>query len=503
MMITKSDYVAYRICKKLAWLRKQHPELAQEDENARSRMETGEKVGALARGLFGDSVCVYTQDEQGRPDIRAMIDRTADEMRKATSVICEAAFLHDDCYCAVDLLRRESGGWAIYEVKSSTEAEQDRYSVDVAYQKYVLESCGVPVTGCYLVCINSQYVLQGELDLQGFFKITEFSEQMSDEYAAVPEEVKTAHAVLQQIDEPDEDLNVNCQNCAYWPYCSRHLPKPNVFDLYRMSMSEKLKRYRQHYISFEELLASGTIKNDKQRWQIDFAVSDRGTWIDQKGIQTFLDTLSYPLYFLDFETMQPAIPFCQGTRPYSQIPFQYSLHVIEQEGGPLEHREYLAESGTDPRRALAEALCKDIPMNVCVTAYNKAFECTRLNELAATFPDLAEHLTNISENIRDLLTPFQKGYYYNRAMGGSFSIKSVLPALYPDDPSLDYHQLEGVHNGGEAMSVFPKIRDMPPEEQERARHNLLKYCELDTYAMVKVWEELVRVSSEEGPNSIE
>ncbi len=129
-------------------------------------------------------------------------------------------------------------------------------------------------------------------------------------------------------------------------------------------------------------------------------------------------------------------------------------------------------------------------MNVCVTAYNKAFECTRIKELAETFPDLAEHLLNIRDNIVDLLVPFQSGYYYNRAMGGSFSIKSVLPALFPDDPSLNYHNLEGVHNGGEAMTIFPKIKDMPPEEAQKARHNLLKYCELDTYAMVKVWEKL-------------
>ena len=133
-------------------------------------------------------------------------------------------------------------------------------------------------------------------------------------------------------------------------------------------------------------------------------------------------------------------------------------------------------------------------MNVCVTAYNKAFECTRLKELAETFPDLAEHLLNIRDNIVDLLVPFQSGYYYNRAMGGSFSIKSVLPAIFPDDPELDYHNLEGVHNGGEAMTIFPKIIDMPPEEQNIAQHNLLKYCELDTYAMVKVWEELVRTA---------
>jgi hypothetical protein len=98
----------------------------------------------------------------------------------------------------------------------------------------------------------------------------------------------------------------------------------------------------------------------------------------------------------------------------------------------------------------------------------------------------------IKDHIVDLLVPFQSGFYYNRAMGGSFSIKSVLPAIFPDDPALNYHNLEGVHNGGEAMTIFPKIKDMPPEEQQKARHNLLKYCELDTYAMVKVWEELVR-----------
>jgi hypothetical protein len=130
-------------------------------------------------------------------------------------------------------------------------------------------------------------------------------------------------------------------------------------------------------------------------------------------------------------------------------------------------------------------------MHTCVTAYNRSFECGRLNELALQFPDLAEHLLNIRSNIQDLLTPFQSGYYYNRAMGGSFSIKSVLPALFPNDPELDYHNLEGVHNGSEAMTIFPKIKDMPPEEQTVARKNLLEYCKLDTYAMVKVWEALM------------
>jgi hypothetical protein len=131
-----------------------------------------------------------------------------------------------------------------------------------------------------------------------------------------------------------------------------------------------------------------------------------------------------------------------------------------------------------------------------VTAFNKRFECSRLKELADTFPDLAEHLRAVAGNIVDLLDPFQKGWYYKKEIGGSFSIKSVLPAICPDDPELDYHELEGVHNGTEAMSIFPRIKDMEPEEAQRVRKNLLAYCRLDTLAMVKVWEELRRAGGE-------
>ena len=227
---------------------------------------------------------------------------------------------------------------------------------------------------------------------------------------------------------------------------------------------------------------------------MEYYLQDKGTYVDKEAIRDFLDTLSYPLYFLDFETMMPVIPKYIGTKPYQQITFQYSLHYIEEEGGELKHKEFLAESGPDPRRALAEQLCKDIPMNVCVTAYNKGFECRMIKELAEAFPDMADHLLNIRDNIKDLLDPFRGGYYYNKAMGGSFSIKSVLPAIFPDDPALDYHNLEDIHNGSEAMNIFPAIEFMEPEEKEKTRRNLLKYCELDTYAMVKVWEELTRVA---------
>ena len=213
--------------------------------------------------------------------------------------------------------------------------------------------------------------------------------------------------------------------------------------------------------------------------------------IDREAIRKFTQQLSYPLYFLDFETMQVVIPQYPGTKPYQQITFQYSLHYFEYEGGPLLHKEFLGVSGEDPRRALAKQLCEDIPMNVCVTAYNKAFECTRLKELAESFPDLANHLLNIRDHIVDLWNPFKAGHYYVPEMGGSTSIKYVLPALWPNEPSLNYHNLDELcQNGGDAMTIFPQIKDMELSEQEAARKALLEYCCLDTYAMVKVWERL-------------
>ena len=206
-----------------------------------------------------------------------------------------------------------------------------------------------------------------------------------------------------------------------------------------------------------------------------------------------MDTLTYPLYFLDFESFQPAVPLYDKSSPYEQIVFQYSLHYVLEKDGKLYHKEFLAYPGEDPRRAVAEHLCEDIPTDVCVLAYNMGFEKGRIASLAKLYPDFEEHLLNIHGNIKDLMVPFRNKDYYNKAMQGSYSIKYVLPALFPDDPSLDYHNLEGVHNGGEASAIFAAMVDMEPKQLEEYREHLLKYCELDTYAMVKIWERLLSI----------
>ena len=498
-MLSKSKYCAFAQCPRNLWLKTYKPELATPDNSVEARMEAGNEIGDLAMQLFGDFIEVSAYKNNGKMDLSEMIARTNELLRENYPVICEASFSYNGNYCAVDILKRENGGYAIYEVKSSTHANQI-YATDIAYQKYVLENCGVNVTGTYLVCINNEYIFDGNLKLNELFKIVDLSEEVAEEYRCVESNVMAANDIMDDPVEPLYGLSENCRKpykCTFWEHCSSRLPKPSVFDLYGtgFNFKKKLKYYKNGICTFEELSADDEVMKTRiQSMQVSHGIRNLEPHIDKNGIKEFLDTLWYPLYFLDFETMQLPIPKFVGTKPYAQIPFQYSLHYIESEGGELKHKEFLGISGEDPRRAIAERLCEDIPKDACVVIYNKTFEPARFRELAEYFPDLAENLLTIRENIRDLLDPFRKGYYYNRAMGGSFSIKVVLPALFPDDPALDYHNLEGIHNGGEAMEIFPKIKDMPPEEQEIVRRNLLKYCELDTYATVKVWEELVRVT---------
>ena len=504
--LSKSRYTLFCQCPKTLWLRTYKPDEATVDAGVEARFESGNEVGDLAMGLFGPFVEVTVKREDGSLDLAAMVEKTKEEMERGTDVICEASFTFEKNYCAVDILRKTKNGWAIYEVKSSSfpefdgqEAKLEKYAPDIAYQKWVLEQCGINVTDTYLVCLNSDYVRQGELNLQQLFVTIDMKELVENEYLKVPARVSQALKLLASEEEPDLDLSEHCMKpygCAFLDYCKRQhgVPQgePTIFDLYRMNFSKKLEHYHAGRILFNDVREEAL--SDKQQMQVECTLN-KTEHIDVDGIREFLASLSYPLYFLDFETLQQPVPQYNGQRPYQQITFQYSLHIKRSADAPYEHLEFLAPNdGSDPRRHLAEQLCKDIPMNVCTLAYNKSFECSRIKELAALYPDLAVHLMNIRDHIEDLLVPFQSGFYYVPDMHGSFSIKSVLPALFPDEPSLNYHNLdERCQNGGNAMTLFPLIEHMPPEEAAASREALLRYCELDTWAMVKVWEKLKEI----------
>ncbi len=507
MKLTKSLICAADRCLRLLWLRLNHPEQEKPvSEDEKNTIEEGEKIGKLAQGYFGPFVdATVNLEGSDVPDITAMLKKTREEMAKGTSVICEAAFSDEDLYCAVDILYKDNTDWNIIEVKSGTEVKSD-YLTDVALQRYVLEKSGVRVKDVYILHPDRNYVRGNDLDIHNFLVAENVTQASEAQYLRMPVLIDRVRSILSDQKEPRIDLSVSCKPgndyCPFWEQCTRHLPSPNVFDMRSMTMKTKIRLYYERKISYDDLenyekISKGTSQAAAfQKQQINTVLHHPNeTYVDRDALRYFLKQITYPLFFLDFESMNPAVPPFPDTRPYDQIPFQYSLHYIEHEGGPLMHEEYLAVSGPDPRRELAERLCEDIPLDVCTVVYNDSFEKTRLRELAELFPDLSNHLLNIRDHIVDLEDPFKACSYYKREIGGSTSIKVVLPALFPGDKELDYHALDGVHNGAEAKTVFPQIRHMQPDKQNKARESLLRYCELDTLAMVRIWEELVRVAT--------
>jgi hypothetical protein len=491
--LSKSLYCSGVQCPKMLWLKKHRPELFDDSVMDQNVLETGLAVGDLAMGLFGE----FREVPYG--DLTEMIAETERLLKDGVENIAEASFAYDGMFCSVDILRNLPDGKAeLYEVKSSTSVHEIYYH-DVAYQMYMLEHLGFTVTKACLVHLDRSYVRGKELEIEKLFKIEDLTEQVRAMQGDVEARTASLKQTILNPDEPGDDIGPHCSDpydCGFWHHCTEHLPVPNVFDVSGMQKRTKFKYYNQGVISFEEL-ASGAKLNDGQRLQISHALAELPDQIDRASIRSFLSGLSYPLYFLDFESFQPAVPLYENSSPYDQIVFQYSLDLIEGEGEALQHKEYLGWPGEDPRRKLAEQLCRDIPMDVCTTAYNMGFEKGRIKELATLYPDLANHLMNIYDHIEDLMIPFRERWYYSRAMQGSYSIKYVLPALYPDDPELDYHSLDGVHNGAEASAAFTLMQDMDAEELQKNRENLLRYCGLDTLAMVKLFDRLEEAAKTE------
>ena len=447
MNMSKSKYCRGIQCEKILWLEKNRPDLiGKKDE---SRMKTGQNVGEIAKGIFGD----YTDIAYDK-DMAKRVEMTKDALDDGSEIITEASFLFDDNFCSVDILKNLSDGVEIYEVKSSTEIK-DVYLDDISYQYFVLEKCNLNVKKAAIVYINNEYIRGDELDLNQLFRIediTDIARQKQDEIKSNIDAIRDFMQNHGPLSEPSSEIDMHCFNpyeCEFWDYCTRDLPKPNVFDIHGMWKSKKIEKYHEGKVSFEDL--KNEKLNPKYLQQIDFEINGREPKINMQAICDVLDSLKYPLYFIDYETCQHAIPEFPKTKPYQQIPFQYSLHIIRNEGGPLEHREFLADENDENMiRTFAESMIGDMDGDGSVIVYNKAFESSRNREIGEMYPEYKSEMERFNSNIVDLMVPFKSRDYYTKEMKGSYSIKYVLPALYPDDYDLEYHALPVVHNGGEA-----------------------------------------------------
>ncbi|EIF51364.1 DUF2779 domain-containing protein [Sulfurovum sp. AR] len=492
MNLSKSLYTRGLQCSKSLWLKKYKADvLTPPDASAKAIFETGDKVGALACQLFPEGKEVpfegTTFDEK--------IALTKKWMDEGVQNIYEATFKYDDILVMVDVLHiNEDGSVEINEVKSSTEVKEV-YLHDASIQYYVLNGLGYDVKKTNIVHINNKYVRDEELEIDKLFSIVDVSDEVLDLQADIPTYLQYFRKQLGNKDvEPDIGIGKHCTDpydCDAIEYCWNHIPEYSIFNISRLKSDKKFQMYHDGIIEFEHITDISSFSTSQQV-QIK-SEQTNSSIINKDAIQEFIDGLTYPIYHLDFETFQQAIPEWKGISPFMKIPFQYSLHA-EHKDKPLEHYEFLAEEGIDPRYELAKRLVEDIPTDVTVLAYNMGFEKGVIRELAAMFDEFAPELLAIHDNIQDLMMPFQKKDCYVPSMRGSYSIKYVLPALVPEMAQA-YKELDSVQNGGDAMQTYAKLAHMEDKEEvARLREALLRYCELDTLAMVKVLEKLKDVT---------
>ncbi|MDK2049890.1 DUF2779 domain-containing protein [Aliarcobacter butzleri] len=488
MTLSKSLYTTGIQCSKALWLKKYKSEvLAPNDESSEIRFKTGHTVGELACDLFPNGVKV-----DFNPNLEQMVKETKKLLDNGVAVIYEAAFIFENTLVIVDIFEINSNGVSIYEVKSSTSLKEI-YLHDVSIQYYTLENLGYKIKSANVVYLNSNYIRGDELDIKELFVIEDVTETIKLLQEAVPTNLQIFQTYLADKEtEPNIDIGKHCKNpyeCLALDYCwkvQRDIPDYSIFNIFNLGSKKQVELYFQGIVDVDDIPDSFEMTVN-QKAAVDNYKSKQ-TYIDKTSIKEFLKTLTYPIYHLDFETFQQAIPEFKGLSPYEQIPFQYSLH-IEYEDGRLEHKEFLANDEIDPRYELALRLCEDIPKDTTVLAYNMSFEKGVIKRLALLFDDLSEHLLAINENMQDLMIPFQKKWYVIPSMNGSYSIKYVLPSLVPEFEKA-YKELDGVQNGSQAMNAFSKLSSLDNKEKQKLRNSLLEYCKLDTLAMVKILKEL-------------
>lgn len=484
-LLSKSSFIRGVQCEKHLYLYKYHyNEMDQLSEMQKAVFKRGTDVGKLAQQLFPDGIDA-SPASQFEYDKAVVV--TKNLIKENQKVIYEASFNYNDVLAVADILVNEKSGLKIYEVKSSTSVSET-YIRDAALQYWVISNLGYKIKDFSITYINNQYIRKGNLELDKLFATESVLNQILPLQKWVKDNIDRFKKVLNKKSIPTVDIGEHCYDpytCGFYEYCRKHIPQDSVFDLSGVHLSKKYDLYRSGIIKLNDIpddiklpqaakLQLSVYKNQKDQ-------------IDKKAIKEFITELNYPLYFLDFETFQPAVPLFDKSKPYMQIPFQYSLHYKKNKKSKTEHFEFLAEAGSDPRIKFIENLLKDTDTEGDILTYNKTFEVSRLKEIAELFPKYKKKIEERISRIKDLMLPFQKKYYYTSDMQGSYSIKYVLPALIPE---LSYENLE-INEGGLASIAFENLfYETDLMQIAETRNQLLEYCKLDTLAMVKILEKL-------------
>jgi hypothetical protein len=474
-LLSKSKYLIGIQCPKYFWIQLNQPDKIPEiDLATQQKFDQGKKVGQLAKKLFPEGIDIPESN------FKENLEKSKESLT-LNKPLFEVAFCLEGLYSRADILfPNKDGTWDILEVKSSTKVK-DINVEDVAFQKYVYEKAGIKINKCFLLHINNKFVKNGEVNPEEFFTKANITEQVDELFPLVEEKVSKLKEIMNSEECPNLNIGRQCKDpydCPLEDECWGFLPESSVFDLYRGG-NKSFELFEDGVLNIKEIPSDFKL-NDKQGIQRDCDLHNK-THINKEEIKRFIEKLEYPLYYLDFETFSSAIPSLNGTRPYQQIPFQFSLHIDN--GKSIKHIEFLAED-LDDRKKLLQKLIDNLGTEGSILVYFKSFEINRLKELAKAFPENKEWVENILKRVVDLIEPFQNFHYYNPKQKGSCSIKSVLPVLV--DKS---YKGMNISNGEEASISFLKQR-----EDAQVRKDLLKYCELDTEAMLLIVKELEKLT---------
>jgi hypothetical protein len=482
--LSKSKIIAHRQCPKRLWLQINRPELIQISAATQVRFDEGNKVGDIARQNHQGGVFIETLN---RIEALAL---TKEAVAKRETIF-EGAFFEEDVMIRADLLFPEKEGYRLVEVKSSTGVKSYHLD-DVTVQSWVMEKAGCTPTSMALAYINNQFVYQGDGNYEGLFAEADLSNQVKPNMPQVQSWVDAAKKTLSSPVEPAIEPGEQCTNpftCDFISYCSppeEGVEYPVEILPYGKAIAAELRS--DGYKDLRDVPAE-RLSNPKHL-KVHAATLSGQAILEIEAINQ-MQALPYPRYYLDFETIGFAVPIWAGTRPYMQLPFQWSCH-IEQADGSITHQEFLDLSGSDPREAFAKTLIEAVSTHGPVVVYNAGFEGARIKELAAAFPHLSSELLAIPERFFDLL-PLARNHYYHPDMKGSWSIKEVLPTIAPE---LDYANLE-VSDGAMAQEAYKEAINSKntPQRKEEVRQAMLKYCEQDTIAMVKIVQAWSQKSS--------
>lgn len=487
-LLSKSRYLNGLQCLKYLWILFHEPDRVGDPDAATQHVfEQGHEVGELAKKLFPDGINIPSDDFMGNiRQTRELLKQRPFGSAQGRRTIFEAGISAGNIYSRIDILKPVGDSeWDIIEVKSGTKIK-DVDVEDVAFQKYCCQQAGLEIRDCFLMHINNEYVRRGEIEPEKLFLTEDITEQVVEATGAVPTRVAQMLKVIADERCPEIAVGRQCSN----PYqclvqgCRDFLPPDSVLELYRGGQ-RAFDLLSDGILTICDIPDSFSLSGNQQIQKACLASGQ--PYADIISLQSFLHSLKYPLYYLDFETFATAIPPFEGTRPYQNIPFQFSLHIASKPSSEPKRFSFLAEGRDDPRPALLSELRKRLGARGSIIVYNQPFEKGVLEDLAEAFPECESWVRGAVGRLVDLLVPFRNFWYYHPAQRGSASLKAVLPAL----TGSGYNDL-GIANGEVASFEFYRVTytDVPEEERRRVRQELEKYCGRDTEGMIRVIETL-------------